>query len=99
MHRDPALWPEPDAFRPSRWADGLTAPLRHPLAYLPFSAGGRNCIGSHFAMLEARVCLAVLVARAEWTVDEGYVHRPGMAITLRPAAGLPLHMKPRALDA
>ena len=53
-HRDAAVWPEPDAFRPARWlGPGGGDEARHPYAFLPFLAGPRNCIGQKFA-LQAR---------------------------------------------
>ena len=65
-HRDPEVWPEPDAFRPARWLlppDSEEAARRHPYSFTPFLAGPRNCIGQRFAMQEAAVMLAMLLSR------------------------------------
>jgi hypothetical protein len=42
IHRDPKHFEEPETFNPERFenADG-----KFPYAYIPFSAGPRNCIG------------------------------------------------------
>ncbi|XP_310941.6 cytochrome P450 4c3 [Anopheles gambiae] len=61
LHRDPAVFPNPDRFNPDHFmvdASSSQEP-RHPFAYIPFSAGPRNCIGQKFGALEAK---AVLVA-------------------------------------
>lgn len=59
LHRDEAYFPDPEKYDPERFNPENSA-RRHPFAYLPFSAGPRNCIGQKFAMMELKVVLATL---------------------------------------
>lgn len=55
---------DPDAFLPERWEDeGGSDAARLAQAYLPFSAGLRNCVGQNLAIQELRLVLATLVQR------------------------------------
>src|SRR6185503_19925473 len=54
IHRRADYYPDPLAFRPERMLpDARKARPRHH--YLPFGAGPRVCIGSHFALMEAQL--------------------------------------------
>jgi len=59
VHRDPRYWDNPEVFNPDRFMDGE---VKHPYAYIPFSAGSRNCIGQRFAMMEEK-CITARILR------------------------------------
>jgi cytochrome P450 len=59
-HRNPATYPDPDAFRPERFLDAQP----DPATWLPFGGGNRRCLGAAFAMYEMKVSLATILARA-----------------------------------
>jgi cytochrome P450 family 135 len=62
LHRDPAVYAEPDAFCPERFledpSDGYT--------FLPFGGGAHRCLGVSLAMLEMRIVLSKLLERFEF---------------------------------
>ena len=85
LHRHHALWPNPDAFDPTRFADPKSIDR---FAYLPFGDGPRICIGANFALQEAVIILATLLARHKFTLTPGKVPKPVMILTLRPEGGV-----------
>lgn len=57
VHRDSASYPNPDIFNPENFSQENIA-SRHPFAFIPFSAGPRNCIGQKFALMEEKTVLS-----------------------------------------
>jgi cytochrome P450 len=62
LHRHPAFWDDPEAFRPERFA-AVDIEERHRFAYIPFSVGPRHCIGENVAMFEMLVHLVTMCRR------------------------------------
>jgi cytochrome P450 len=87
-HRDPRYFPDPEAFRPERWLDGLAKRIPK-YAYYPFGGGPRVCIGNTFALMEGAILLATVGQRYRFTLDPDAVIATSPQITLLPAFGIP----------
>jgi cytochrome P450 len=93
-HRHPQFWENPDAFDPARFSAERER-ARHPYAYFPFGGGPRACIGSHFAMLEATIAVAVLLQRFRVDTERDDIPLDTKGITLRPGGPVPLRLEAR----
>lgn len=70
VHRNPAYFDDPDAFRPERWTPAEIAARPYGSGtFWPFGRGPRACIGQDVALTFLRTTLAV--ALAEHQVDVG----------------------------
>ena len=65
IHTDPENFKDPLVFNPERFLQKTNETSRHPFAFIPFSAGARNCIGQKFAMMEMKIILSLLLFNFE----------------------------------
>lgn len=93
LHRSPSVWPEPERFAPERFAPAEVE-RRHRMAWLPFGAGARVCIGAQLATIEATAALAVLTSAHAVVPVDGLRAVPPMAagLVLRPAGPMPYRL-------
>jgi cytochrome P450 len=61
LHHDPAIYPEPHAFRPERFLEEPPSTY----TWIPFGGGRRRCLGASFAQLEMKLVLRAVLERCE----------------------------------
>ena len=92
LHRHQQWWERPDEFDPSNFAPEVVR-TRDRFLYIPFGAGPRICVGANFAMMQAHIILATLLARFRFEPGPDPTPSPTMLMTVRPDGGVRLVVK------
>lgn len=114
IHHDEAIFPQPDDFRPDRWAaqdtkghwvercdgDELgSIAAGNRQAMLAFSAGGRNCVGYKFAVQEAVLGLANLLNGLKFEPVPGFELKTSTkSMLFKPETGVHLFVSKRNMQ-
>ncbi|ANY07337.1 cytochrome P450 [Pseudonocardia sp. HH130630-07] len=75
LHRDPAVFADPDGFDPDRWLPERLRELPRN-AVISFSGGSRKCLGDVLANHEMTIALATVSARWRLREKPGHVLKP-----------------------
>ncbi|XP_061348656.1 cytokinin hydroxylase-like [Gastrolobium bilobum] len=91
IHHSEKLWgKDANEFNPERFTSKSFIPGR----FLPFALGPRNCVGQAFALMEAKIILAMLISKFSFTISENYRHAPVVVLTIKPKHGVQVCLKP-----
>jgi enediyne biosynthesis protein E7 len=67
LHRHPGHWPEPERFRPERFAGSGD---QHRFAYAPFGGGPYKCLGNHLALAATTIVVATVCAAVRFAAPQ-----------------------------
>lgn len=86
-HRHPEFWPDPERFMPERFEEPRLRAMEK-LAFIPFGAGQRICLGEFMGQLEGKLMVAMLLQRYRLRLVPGFEPRCRGFISLQPLNGM-----------
>ncbi|KAG9157621.1 hypothetical protein Leryth_014133 [Lithospermum erythrorhizon] len=94
LHQHPELWgSDVTEFNPARFEGGIAKACKSPQAYMPFGVGTRTCVGQHFAMMELKIMLSLILSNFSLSLAPSYKHCPAFKFVVQPGYGVHLNIK------
>ncbi|XP_074307306.1 cytochrome P450 72A397-like [Silene latifolia] len=92
IQHDEKLWGgDAKEFKPERFSQGIIKATQGNMSFFSFGWGPRICIGSNFAMIEAKLTLTNILQQFTFELSPSYIHAPTLGFgTLRPQFGAQL---------
>lgn len=97
IHRNPKIFPNPDKFDPHRFKEDCIS-KRHPLSFIPFGAGPRDCFAQSYTKLVVKTAVVCLLQKYRFSLSSSQKDPPALSkkgIYLRPQNGVWLSITKR----
>ncbi|KAL4221126.1 hypothetical protein ACF0H5_019385 [Mactra antiquata] len=95
LHHNPTIWGDDyNMYKPDRFLPENIQNM-DPFAFVPFSAGPRNCIGQNFAMMEMKIMIARIIHRFKVETVPGHVYKKKSSVVMKSENGVLLKLIPR----
>ncbi|GAY32644.1 hypothetical protein CUMW_274070 [Citrus unshiu] len=76
-----------------KFAEGISKAAKNQVSYFPFASGPRICVGQNFALVEAKMAMAMILQNYSFELSPSYVHAPTAVPTLHPELGTQLILR------
>ncbi|GAA0180663.1 oxygenase [Lithospermum erythrorhizon] len=94
LHRDADIWgSDVNEFKPERFANGVANACKIPQLYIPFGLGPRLCLGRHFAMVQLKVVLSLIISNFSFSLSPKYRHCPTYKMIVEPGQDVQILIK------